>query len=89
LTVLARLVGLVLAVDRLLHALPQQPVTITREQRIPVRAPDQLDHVPARATEHRLELLDDLAVAPDRTVQTLQVAVDDEDQVVEVLPRGQ
>ena len=36
----------------------------------------------------RLELLDDLAVAPDRAVEALEVAVDDEDQVVEVLPAG-
>ena len=33
----------------------------------------------------RLELLDDLAVAAHRTVEALQVAVDDEDQVVELL----
>ena len=48
-------------------------------------APDHLDHVPARAAEDRLELLDDLAVAAHRTVEALQVAVDDEDQVVELL----
>ena len=36
-----------------------------------------------------LELLDDLAVAADRAVEALQVAVDDEDQVVELLARGQ
>ena len=35
----------------------------------------------------RLELLDDLAVAAHRTVEALQVAVDDEDQVVERLAR--
>src|SRR5262249_6870422 len=35
------------------------------------------------------ELLDDLAVAADRTVEPLQVAVDDEDQVVELLARRQ
>ena len=44
-----------------------------------------LDHVPARAAEDRLELLDDLAVAADRAVEALQVAVDDEDEVVEAL----
>ena len=45
--------------------------------------------VPARAAERRFELLDDLAVAADRTVEALQVAVDDEDQVVELFARGQ
>ena len=48
-----------------------------------------LDDVPAGAAEDRFELLDDLAVAADRTVEPLQVAVDDEDQVVELLARGQ
>ena len=46
-----------------------------------------LDDVPAGAAEDRLELLDDLAVAAHRAVEPLQVAVDDEDQVVELLAR--
>ena len=45
-------------------------------------------HVPAGAAEVRLELLDDLAVAADRPVEALQVAVDDEGEVVELLARG-
>ena len=48
-----------------------------------------LDDVPAGAAERRFELLDDLAVAAHRAVEPLQVAVDDEDQVVELLARGQ
>ena len=35
------------------------------------------------------ELLNDLAVAADRAVEPLQVAVDDEDQVVELFARGE
>src|SRR4029434_11267166 len=42
-----------------------------------------LDHVPAGAGEQRFELLDDLPVAAHRAVQALQIAVDDERQVVE------
>ena len=37
----------------------------------------------------RFEFLDDLAVAAHRTVEALQVAVDDEDQVVELFARRQ
>ena len=37
--------------------------------------------------ERGLQLLDDLAVATDRAVEPLQVAVDDEGQVVEALAR--
>jgi len=84
-----RLVVLVLAVDRLLHHAQEAPFLVAREQRIPVGAPDHLDHVPARAAEVAFQLLDDLAVAAHRAVEALQVAVDDEDQVVELLARGE
>ena len=80
---------LVVAVDDVHHHLAQDAVLVAREQRIPVAAPEQLDDVPARAAELALELLDDLAVAAHRAVEALQVAVDDEDQVVELLARGQ
>ncbi len=59
------------------------------QQVVPGRAPDDLDDVPARSPEDGLELLDDLAVAPHRTVEALQVAVHDEDQVVELLAGSQ
>ena len=48
-----------------------------------------LMHVPAGAAEGGLQFLDDLAVAAHRAVEPLQVAVDDEDQVVELLAGGQ
>ena len=80
---------LILAVDDFAHALDEQPVAVLGEQRIPLAAPEDLDDVPAGAAERRLELLDDLAVAAHRAVEPLQVAVDDEDQVVELLARRQ
>src|SRR5205085_1068919 len=48
-----------------------------------------LDDVPADAAELRLQLLHDLAVAAHRAVEALQVAVDNENQVVELLATGQ
>ena len=78
---------LVLAVDDLSHPLREQAVVVLREQRIPVAAPDHLDHVPSGAAEHGFQLLDDLTVAADRAVEPLQVAVDDEDEVLELLAR--
>ncbi len=83
------LVRLVLAVDGVFHDLAQDAFLVVRQQRIPVAAPDQLDHVPARTAEVAFQFLDDLAVAAHRTVQALQVAVDDEDQVVELFTGGQ
>ena len=85
--VVARLdrVLLELAVDGAVHLVDEHAVDVAREEVVPAAAPDDLDDVPARAAEDRLELLDDLAVAAHRTVEPLQVAVDDEDQVVELL----
>ena len=89
--VLAGLDGvfLIFAVDDFAHPLDEQAVFVFREQRIPVFAPDHLDDVPARAAEDRFELLDDLAVAAHRAVEPLQVAVDDEDEVVDFFARRQ
>ena len=81
-------VGLELAVRRGVHLVDEHAVAVVGEQRIPVAAPDDLDDVPAGAAEVRLQLLDDLAVAAHRAVEALQVAVDDEGEVVELLARG-
>ena len=83
-----RLAVLVFAVDGFHHQLAQLAVGVAREQRIPVAAPDGLDDVPAGAAEVAFQLLDDLAVAAHRAVEALQVAVDDEDQVVEAFAAG-
>ena len=75
---------LVLAVHRLVHAVHEEPIAVLLQKGVPVAAPDALDHVPSRAAEDGFQFLDDLVVTPDRTVEPLQVAVDDEDQVVEL-----
>ena len=77
-----------LAVEGLVHLLDEDAVHVAGEQVVPLAGPDDLDDVPAGAAERRLELLDDLAVAADRAVEPLQVAVDDERQVVEALAGG-
>ena len=82
-------VALALAVDGGVHLRQQETVDVAGEQVVPARAPDDLDHVPPGAAEHRLELLDDLAVAAHRAVEALQVAVDDPDEVVELLAAGE
>ena len=82
-------VGLHLAVHHFAHALLEQAGGVARQQRVPIAAPDHLDHVPAVAAESGFQLLDHLAVAAHRAVEALEVAVDDEDEVVELLARGQ
>ena len=77
------------AVNGGVHLVEQHTIDVTGQQLIPLGSPHHLDHVPAGAPEGGLELLDDLAVAPDGAVEALQVAVDHEDQVVELLAGGQ
>ena len=79
------LVGLVVAVERLVHDAHELALVVGLEQRIPLAAPQDLDDVPAGAPEVGLQLLDDLAVAAHRPVETLQVAVDHEGEVVELV----
>ena len=82
-------VGLEFAVHRFVQALQQYPVVVARKQGIPVRTPQELHHVPAGARIQALEFLNHRAVAAHRTVQPLQIAVDDHDQIVQPLARGQ
>ena len=81
--------ALVVAVERLVHLVDEHAVLVARQQVVPLAGPDDLDDVPAGAAEDRLELLDDLPVAAHRAVEALEVAVDDEGEVVEPLARGQ
>ena len=82
-------VVLVLAVDDFVHATLQDAVDVFGQQWVPETAPDDFGHVPLSTAEHAFEFLDDLAVAANRAVEALQVAVDDEDQVVQLLAAGQ
>src|SRR4028119_137215 len=60
----------------LVHDPGEVPGGVPGQQVVPLPAPEDLDHVPAGADEERLQLLDDLPVAADRTVEPPQAAVD-------------
>ena len=77
---------LILAVDQLAHTLDEQAFGIAFQNRIPFAAPKHLDHVPAGAAERGFQLLNDLPVATHGTIQALQVAIHDEDQIIELFP---
>src|SRR5690606_6171483 len=81
----SRFERLVFTVDAFFHDTPQYARPVPGEQRVPPRSPDHLDDVPTGTLKRCLELLNDLAVASDGTIETLQVAVDHEDEVVELL----
>ena len=75
---------LILSVDNRAHALDQFAAFVGFEQIVPIAAPHHFDNIPARAAEHAFQFLNDFAVAAHRPVQSLQVAVDDPDQVVQL-----
>ena len=79
---------LILAVDRGGEPAKQRMLLVAREQSVPFRAPQDLDDVPACATEQALQFRNDLPVAAHRPVEALEIAVDDEGQIVEPLARG-
>ena len=80
-------VALELAVDGGVHLVEQHAVDVARSSSSHFEPQITLITFQPGAAEHGLELLDDLAVAAHRAVEALQVAVDDEDQVVELLAR--
>ena len=82
-------VGLEFAVDGFVQALEQHAFLVARKEPVPVRPPEELHHVPARAGKQAFEFLDDRAVAAHRAVEPLQVAVHDKDQVVEPFAYGE
>src|SRR5258708_34000111 len=62
----------------------QQSVAVGANQAVPIRSPDDFDDVPSRAAEDGFELLNDFAVAAHRPIEPLQVAVYDENQIIEI-----
>src|SRR6185312_8996813 len=69
---------------------PQQcSLSVTSEKHIPIGAPENLEDVPPCAGEEGFELVNDPAVAANRSVEPLQVAIDDKREIVQSLARGQ
>ena len=62
------LVVLEFAVDAFVHSADQQAGLVLFEQPVPTRAPDHLDHIPARAAVNAFKFLDDAAVAAHGSV---------------------
>src|SRR5208337_2398887 len=80
---------LILPVADLAHATDQQAIAIAADNAVPITAPDHLDDIPSGAAEDGFQFLNDFSIAANRAVQTLQVAVHDEDEIVQLFARGQ
>src|ERR1700733_15599888 len=80
---------LVLSVAYFAQAFYQNSLAVVLDERVPIGAPNYFDYIPTGAAEDGFEFLNDLSVAANWTIQSLQVAVDYENQIVEFLPRSQ
>src|ERR1700690_587161 len=80
---------LIFAIHQLAHTLDEQALSIFLENGVPLAAPKYFYDVPTGATECRFEFLNDLSVAADRSVKALEIAIDDEDEIVELLAGGE
>jgi hypothetical protein len=80
---------LVLTVDRLGETTQKMVIGVTREDHVPLGTPQDLDYVPACACKQAFELHHDLPVAAHRAIEALEIAVDDEGEIVQLLARGE
>ena len=78
-------VALVVAVEALLHSMTQNAVVISRQECIPATAPNHLEYLPIRAAEGTLQFLNNFAVTPNGTVQSLEIAVHHQHEIIESL----
>src|SRR5256885_6119617 len=76
---------LILPVCDLAHPPDKQSVAIVLDEHVPIPTPDHLDYIPARSAENCLQLLNNLSIPADRSIQPLQIAVHDEDEIVQPL----
>src|SRR6202789_1379841 len=70
---------LIIAVHAFFHAFEQQTRLVALEHFIPIAAPDDLDDIPACATEKAFQFLDDFSIPANRPVEPLQIAINDPD----------
>ncbi|GBE22122.1 hypothetical protein BMS3Bbin01_01485 [bacterium BMS3Bbin01] len=74
---------LILPVEGAVHPVDEHAVDIPCEQLVPTGSPDHFDDVPAGASKHGFQFLNDLPVAPHRSIEALKIGVDDPREVVE------
>src|SRR5205085_2554677 len=75
---------LIIAIHGFLHALEEKAGFVGGEEFVPIGSPNDFDDIPAGALKGGFEFLDNFAIAADRTVEPLEVAVNDPNQVVEI-----
>src|SRR5699024_6671811 len=77
------LVSLVVTVWGFIHDANEFTGVIGFQQWIPFTTPQDFDYIPTGTTEGSFKRLDDLAVTSDRPVETLQITVNSESEVIQ------
>ena len=80
-------IHLIVTIQTFVHTFLQHAIVITGQQCVPATAPDHLKDIPIGPSKGAFEFLNDLAVATHRTVEALQITVNNQYQVVEFFPR--
>ena len=76
-------ISLVVTVQAFFHTFAQDAVFVFCQEAVPTATPDDFHNIPTGAGKVAFQFLNDFAVTAYWTVQTLQVTVDDEYQVVQ------
>ena len=67
----------------------QHTVNIFGEKFVPLGSENDFDDIPSGTTEHSFKFLNDFAVTSHRAIESLQVAVHNKDQVVQMFACGE
>lgn len=78
-----------LTIDDFEHPLLELARFIIGENGIPVGTPDDLEDIPPGTPEETFKFLNDFTVTTDRPIETLQIAVDDPGDVIEMFASPQ
>ena len=76
-------VSLVVTIQALFHTFAQDTIFVFCQEAVPTTTPDDFHNIPAGTGEVAFQFLNNFAVTAYWAVQTLQVTVDDEYQVVQ------
>jgi len=75
-------------VNAFFHRLSNRPL-LSRATNRPNRCPNHLDDVQPAPPKKPFRVLNDFSIAANRTVEPLQIAVDDPNQIIEIFARAE
>ncbi len=82
-------VFLIFTINDFSHSLHKNAILVFCKQRIPIASPNHFDYVPTGPAKCRFQLLDNFPVAAHGSIEPLQIAVDDKNEIIESLPGSQ